>query len=235
MSEIVRGVVIKEVYTGEADKIITVMAKDIGKVSISCRGSRKPKSKTVSGTTLFTYADFNIYTGMKFYKLNSVDIIKSFYDLSYDYDKLVVASYFVEVIDKVEFFDEENNNVLFLLIRAMQELIKNQDYKKVCAIFNIKLAQLLGFEPILDYCSLCGDIDVKFMYFGNEGIVCEKCNESFYLVDNNIKLIFEYVQSQDIKKIFSFESSAKIINLLYNITMKYINNHINIKVNSLNF
>lgn len=36
-----KGLVIKETAVGEADKIITLLTEDIGRVSVSCRGARK--------------------------------------------------------------------------------------------------------------------------------------------------------------------------------------------------
>ena len=41
----IRGIVLKEVFVGESDKIITILAKDYGKISISAKGARKPTGK----------------------------------------------------------------------------------------------------------------------------------------------------------------------------------------------
>ena len=54
----IRGIVIKETFSGDSDKYIIIFAKDIGKVSVFAKGARKLKSKFLAGTALFTYGDF---------------------------------------------------------------------------------------------------------------------------------------------------------------------------------
>ncbi len=234
MSEVFRGIVLKEVAVGEKDKIITLLAKDVGKLSISCKGSRGTTSKTASGTTLFTYGDYNIFTGLKHLRLNNVYIIKSFYKISYDYDSLVFASYFVEVIDKTTFQNEENNDILYLLLHSLNALeTKKNTPMLTSAIFNIKLVQLLGFTPILDVCSFCGKENFEPMFFGDEGVVCKNCNHNYPIVKKETIYIINYILSNNIKDIFNFNVNHQNILILYNLSLKYLKNHTDIKINSL--
>ena len=39
----IRGIVIKETFSGDSDKYIIIFAKDIGKVSVFAKGARKLK------------------------------------------------------------------------------------------------------------------------------------------------------------------------------------------------
>ncbi len=234
MSEVCRGVVLKEVSVGEKDKIITVLAKDIGKISISCKGSRGSTSKTTSGTTLFTYGDFNIFTKLKHFRLNNVSIIKSFYKLSYDYETLVYATYFIEVIEKITFQDEENNDILYLLLHSLMILeSKKMSPKLVVGIFNIKLVQILGYTPILDQCSFCGNEDFSTMFFGEEGVVCKHCNDSYPIVKNDTIYIVNHILNSNIKKVFNFNINKQNTLMLYNLSLKYLKGHIQVNIKSL--
>ncbi len=234
MSEIYRGVVLKEVSVGERDKIITILAKDVGKISISCKGSRGSTSKTASGTTILTYADFNVFTKLKHLRLNNVSIIKSFYKISYDYESLVFASYFTEVIEKITFQNYENNDILYLLIYSLNALETKKNLPMLtCAIFNIKLVQILGFTPILDSCSFCGNTELSHMYFGEEGVVCNYCNHNFPIVKHDTIFCINYILNNSTTDIFNFNISSQNTLILYGLSLKYLKSHIDINIKSL--
>ncbi|MFV0520591.1 MAG: DNA repair protein RecO [Lachnospirales bacterium] len=234
MSEVVRGVVIREIVVGESDKIITILAKDIGKISVSCKGSRKATSKTASGTSLFTYGDFNIYTGLKHFKLNSVDIIKSFYKVALDYETLIFASYYAEILDKIDLFIEENNHILFLLVKALKSLEdKKIEPRLTTAIFNFKLVELLGYTPILDYCYNCFEVNFSPIYFGDEGVLCKGCRERNTEIKEEQIFVVKYILEKEIDEIFNFNLGDINTNFLYNISNIYIQKQIDFRVKSL--
>lgn len=52
------GIVIKEVHTGEADKILTIFTRNLGKITASAKGARRPRSRLIAGTQLLCYSDF---------------------------------------------------------------------------------------------------------------------------------------------------------------------------------
>lgn len=233
-TEIVRGIIIKEVFVGDSDKIITILCKDIGKISVSCKGSRKAKSKTVSGSTLFTYADFSIFTGLKHYKLNSVTIIKSFYDVSKDYDKLIIASYFAEITNKITFESEENNELLKLLVYSLRALLKEDSLPLlICAIFNIRLSVILGFSPNLTRCSVCDTEDLSLAFFSYEGVVCNDCNKGYVKLSPPVLSFLQLIVTSDLTDIFNYTSSSSNVTELFNLANDYINSHIDVKINSL--
>ena len=93
----IRGVVIKENFSGDSDKYIVIFAKNIGKISVFAKGARKLKSKFLAGTALFTYGDFIVKESRGKYYLDSVDIIENFYGLRNDIFTLAYGTYFLEV------------------------------------------------------------------------------------------------------------------------------------------
>jgi DNA repair protein RecO len=60
----IRGVVIKENFSGDSDKYIVIFAKNIGKISVFAKGARKLKSKFLPylpmGILLLKKAEENI-------------------------------------------------------------------------------------------------------------------------------------------------------------------------------
>ena len=47
------AIVLKRIEYGEADRILTVLTKNHGKISVIAKGVRKPKSKLAGGIEIF--------------------------------------------------------------------------------------------------------------------------------------------------------------------------------------
>ena len=52
------GIVIKQVNYGEADRILTILTKDVGKIQVMARGVRRPRVPSLASTQLFCYSNF---------------------------------------------------------------------------------------------------------------------------------------------------------------------------------
>lgn len=58
-----RGIILSRTDYGEADRIITVLTPDQGKLRLMARGVRKPKSKLAGGIELFSVSDLTFVRG----------------------------------------------------------------------------------------------------------------------------------------------------------------------------
>jgi DNA repair protein RecO (recombination protein O) len=54
----VDGLVIREVKTGEADKILTVLTGKHGKITVNAKGTVSLRSRFASSAQIFTYSTF---------------------------------------------------------------------------------------------------------------------------------------------------------------------------------
>ena len=149
-TEVIRGIVLKEMLKGETSKQIIVLAKGLGKVWITAKGARKQKSKLLAGTQLFCYCDFQVYESKKYYYVDQIDMIESFFDLRLDIDKLSQAFYIVDLVEKTAFMGIEQDNILLLLLKTMQILSKGKcPPTLVSRIFEMKFLQTAGVMPDL--------------------------------------------------------------------------------------
>ena len=88
------GIILGETNYSESSKILKVLTKDYGMISIMSKGCRNIKSKLRSVSTIFTYGDFHLY-----YKeqgisvLTGVDIKNTFLRLQSDIEKISYASF----------------------------------------------------------------------------------------------------------------------------------------------
>ena len=207
-AEKIRGLIIRENFSGEADKFITVFAKDIGKISVFCKGARNTKSKFLSSTALFTYGDFIIRTATKTPTLLSADVIDSFYALRTDFEKAAYASYFIEFIDKSFLENVADNNVLLLSVRTLKKMCSDNCGTRLTAcIYLLKLMEYMGYQPDMEDSALSS-------------------------LSPAVKYAIGYVQQSDIKSIFSFDLENKYIEELESFLYDYIDYHTEIKLKS---
>ena len=62
-----KGVVLREVHTGESDRILTILTPQYGVISASAKSSQRLKNKLFAATGLFCYSDFVLFEGHSMY------------------------------------------------------------------------------------------------------------------------------------------------------------------------
>lgn len=179
----VKGIIIKQINLGESDKIITIFTDKLGKIQAVARGAKKPKSKLMASTQVFTLGEFVLYKGKNLYSINQAEIIESFQAHIKDLNTLAYCSYLLEIIDAETQFEEPNCELLLLAINIFYIIIKNiADIDKIIHLFEIKSICMCGYMPNLDSCSLCNEKNFTPIFFNikNGGIICEKCAKIEY-------------------------------------------------------
>jgi len=171
-----RGLVLREYEAGESDKRLLVLCKEHGRMMIYARGARKPKSKYMGATQLFTYADFVLTAGRGFYALTQADIIESFYGLRTDYDYLTAAHIVAEVCEKTLHEDIACDDLLLLALRSLAHLSKQQlPSLQVVCVFLLRFFVFYGLAPRVEACALCNEAVDREAFFCVEGLACNDC------------------------------------------------------------
>lgn len=237
----IKGLVLRQAYSSEADKIITILAKDNGKKTISAKGARLPKSPFLAGTQPFCYCDFIIYNRKPIASLNQIEIIETFYNIRNDLTKLSYASYFMELAENSIMEEEASNELLELTLKTLQTLNKTEkDFKLIARIYELRLMKILGYMPQLYECVNCGQKIENRKYFNVYlgGILCDKCKTL------NIKTLqlslgafsaIEYIMYSDLKKLFNFKVSSLVLEQITKISTNYIFIHIKHEFKTLKF
>ena len=98
MRRTVQGIVLREINYKEADKILTVLTREEGKLTLKARGCRRKNSRLLASSQLLVYSELAITQRGEFITLAEGDPLTQFRRLGEDIDKLALASYFAEVI-----------------------------------------------------------------------------------------------------------------------------------------
>ena len=132
-------------------------------------------------------------------------------------------------------------NTLFLVLKTMQAISSGViDPKLAAVVFDIKYIQLQGYMPVIGNCTYCereiGENDN--MYFGGSGVVCEDClSKEAELIKINQAAVYtiRYILSAEIKKLYSFNVSDELFEMMRKISRRLVNEHIPVKIRSYDF
>ena len=213
------GIVIGEVNTGEADKILTIFTKKFGKIQAAVKGARRPKSNVIACSQFLVFSDFIFFKGRSMYSVNSCEVVEPFYNLRNDLYKLTYATYTAEVIREVIHENLPSYRVLQLFLNTLftiSELDKSPEL--ITRAFEFRLMSLIGFKPQVDGCIHCGNKEeYNFFSFEKSGLVCAECGsrrQGMILISEGTAKALKYIINSDIKRLFSFSVPESILNEL---------------------
>lgn len=202
------GLVLRETVTRDADKILTVLTLDRGRLSVIARGARRKGSRVAAACQLLAYSEMTLYERGRWTMLDAADTIELFDGLRQDLTALSLAAYFAELTEAVS--DGSGGDVLPLLLNALYALSAlKKPPQLVKPAFQFRLMALAGYEPMADGCALCGAPQPENpMLDVVHGVVhCGKCREkgglSLSLTASGLAAL-RYVLYGDPRRLYSF-------------------------------
>lgn len=175
----VRGLVVRSVNYGEKDRILSLLTEEKGLITVMARGSRSLKSRSLVATETFCYSNYVLNQQGTRYTVREVELIESFFGLRGDISRMALASYIGEVAAHVS--TENMPDILFLrlTLNALYALARGTyPLWQVKGAFEIRASAVLGFEPALSRCSVCGEVgEDAYLYVMDGVILCEACHK----------------------------------------------------------
>ena len=232
----VEGIIVSSSPYKESSKLIRMITKDNGIISLIAKGSRTMKSDLRVVTDKITYAKYTIlYKEKGLSILISGDIINPLKVIKKD---LIKISYVTFLLDLTEQVMKQNSdeNIFKLLTDSILKIEENYDPLIITNILEFKLLEYLGVMPVIDRCSVCGSttsIATLSSYRG--GYVCNKCLTNELIVsEKTIKLIrmFYYL---DISKISKLDISKKVMTEINNFLSEYYDSYTGLYLKSKDF
>jgi DNA repair protein RecO (recombination protein O) len=144
------GVILKKQNYREADQILTVWTKELGKVRVLARGLRHGKSKLSFSAQDLSVVEFETAGRKSMPSLISAKSIKNFLDLREELSKSVAAFYAAELIMKMT-PDEQPNEEAYTLLVEFLDYVNSSDLSEqsvftVVDSFALRLTRNLGFS-----------------------------------------------------------------------------------------
>ena len=250
----VRGLILREVQIGEADKILTLICHGYGRIDVSAKGVRSLRSPHMAATQIFAYSSFVLRKGKKYYYIAESELLEPFFGLRSDIDRLSLASYLADVTLDLSPEGTVDDDLLRLTLNTFYAISekKTSPLKLIKGAFEIKAADLAGFCPDLGCCLRCGTSSHKEMYIDvmNGGIVCGDCKTPVVLenarTDSGVAMIhlkvsdavlaaMRYVTVSDEKRFLSFNIPDNEIKAFADVCERYLLDHLEHGFHSLEF
>jgi DNA repair protein RecO (recombination protein O) len=160
-----KGLVIRRQEFGEADRIVTLLTKDLGKVSAIAKGSRRLKSKLAAGIELFSLSDFTLIHGRsKLLTISSAKLVDSHKQLVAEYERISVGSEIFRHINKL--IEEEEGAEFYPIISLTINSLDDPDSptELAQAWFYMQTLKLMGHAPNLTDDSSGKDLEADQNY-----------------------------------------------------------------------
>jgi DNA repair protein RecO (recombination protein O) len=158
MSYIVtRGIVLRETETREADKILTLLTADRGRIPVIARGVRRKSCKYAACAQSLAYSEWTLYQKGEWYYANEGATLELFAGLRSDLEAMALGFYLAELTEAVTTEESASGELLSHLLNGLYALSAlHKPPALVKAAFEIRLLALAGYEPLLDSCAYCG-------------------------------------------------------------------------------
>ena len=163
-----RGVVLRTYKLGEADRIVTFLTRDRGKVRAVAKGVRKTKSRFGGRLEPPSHVELLLYEGRELDIVTQAETLDHFGPLRDDYERLSRAVSMLEAADHVVQERQANPRLYRMLVGALQALA-SRDTPLVVPAFFLKVLSLEGYRPQVDECALCGAEDGLVSWAIEEG------------------------------------------------------------------
>jgi len=175
----VEAVVLRHTDWGEADRLVTLYAREHGKLRAIAKGARRIHSRKAGHLEPFTRVTLQLARGRDLLIITQADTLDAYLPIHDELIKTSQAAYMVELIDR--FTREEgidNPGIYPLLTDSLLRLQKEADPWLAIRFFEMRLLEHLGFRPHLFECARCGrQIQAEKQYFSaaQGGVLCPTC------------------------------------------------------------
>ena len=112
----VEAVVLRHTDYGEADRILSLYTRQLGKTRALVKGARKVTSRKAGHLEPFTHVKLELARGRDLLLVTQADTVEAYLSLGEDLILMGHASYVIELIDRFTYDDETENPAIFRLL-----------------------------------------------------------------------------------------------------------------------
>jgi DNA repair protein RecO (recombination protein O) len=172
------AIVLRQRRLGEADKIVTILTPNLGKLDAVAKGVRRPRSKLAGHVEPLTYTSFMLARGRELDIVTQAQTLEVFPSLRDDLERTGRALYTAELVERFTPERQESYPVFRLLLETLRRLATEDRLDMTLRFFEMRLLGHLGYQPQTEECVLCG-ASLKPVTNGwsaeSGGVLCPVC------------------------------------------------------------
>jgi DNA repair protein RecO (recombination protein O) len=173
------AVVLRRLDYGEADRILTLLTREHGKLAAIAKGSRRGKARLGGSLDLFGRSRMMLAKGRNLDVVAQVERRGDVRNISGDLQRTAYACLVAEVADKVLEERHPVDDVFELVVTTIERLNMPERSARVeGAWFAMRILDLLGYQPQLQSCASCGEaLPEAAAWFSPllGGVLCRRC------------------------------------------------------------
>lgn len=233
----IEGIVIKEMDYKESSKILTILTKEYGSISVISKGCKKIKSKLRCASLKFTYAYFFVnYKPGSLSNLTDATIIIDFKNILNDISKFSYVSYIFELTNEVMKQNNKYDLIFKDMISAVIKINENLDERIITNIIEIKYLQYLGILPVIDSCSCCeSENNIITISIKDGGYICKDCYKEGKIYDNKVLKLIKLFYLVDLAKVNKLDVKDNIIKDIDEFITLYYNEYTGLYLKTKDF
>ncbi|HEY8674886.1 MAG TPA: DNA repair protein RecO [Candidatus Dormibacteraeota bacterium] len=173
------GVILRRVDYGEADRILTVLTREHGKIGVIARGVRKAGSRLAAHTDLFARSRMQLARGRgELDVLTQAETIGSAAPLA-DARRAACAAVCAELADRVLESNHPDAETYDLVVDALSDCTDStRDPRAALVWLSRRMIDRLGYAPQLRQCPSCAtrlpETSAWFSAIAG-GLLCDRC------------------------------------------------------------
>lgn len=229
----IKGIILNARDYGDTSKILTIYAREKGKIKAVVRGARKLTNRFGSAFQPLSYCEFTIYKrhNSDFATVTSCSQIESFNSLASDLKLLAYGTCLLELTDSLTSYEEEDRKAFNALLGNLFLLSNSDDPESVFFISQIRLLTEFGFRPHLEDCAGCNtEPDGKIFFSSKEGgLLCGNCAKNNSYADPITGETLKFMKASRTvysEKLAKMTADRAVKDQLYFILPKFIDYHV---------
>jgi len=215
--ETFQGLVLRDTVYKESDKLLTVLAKGKGLLTLKARGALKGTGAMAAGAQPFVFSEFTVYEFSGKLLIEKIDPIDQFEGLRKDLVSFALAGYFAELCELFGVSDTpEDEGLLRLLLNSLFALAYRPEInrQKIKGAFEMRLCAECGFAPDLECCAVCGEEPRETLFDPEAGqLFCKACRPegygNVYPLTPRLLAALRQITAGELKKILAFRLDAE--------------------------
>lgn len=148
------AIVLRRVDQGEADRLITALTPDHGKMRVIAKGARKITSRKAGHIELFARTTLMLAKGKQFDVVTQAELIDPHLALREDMQRGAIAHYVCDLIERFAQEDHEDRALYALLADALTWLTTARDVTLTARYVEMRLLVQAGYRPQLFRCAV---------------------------------------------------------------------------------
>lgn len=240
------GIVLRYTNLGEADKILTILTRNNGKIKAIAKGCRKPKSSLLSSSEVFVFSEFVLYKGTNFYHISQAVTRETFYNIRKDLLRLSYATYFAELAEAVSDEGIPSERLFLLLAKTLYYLSTEEIPMGMLSLgYRLKLMDISGYRPNVARCAVCRKSSDAYTRFSIDlgGVICSSCSSEenirktgeVFTISQGTAEAIKFLLNTEISRLNTKKIDNTIFNEIERITRSFIQNHLEKRFKSLDF